>query len=113
MSGRSSRSKGARGELELCKILQEHGIDAQRVPRSGADKTLPWGGDIRGVEALGFHFEVKRQERLNLHAALNQAKNDCHEGQDYLVAFRRSREPWYVCMELEAFLRLTLERRAA
>ena len=36
MSGKKSRDKGARSERALVNLLREHGLDAVRVPLSGA-----------------------------------------------------------------------------
>lgn len=36
MSGRHSRNKGARFELEMVHLFREHGLKSERVPLSGA-----------------------------------------------------------------------------
>lgn len=85
MSGRASRRKGKRGELEVVDILRAAGFDARRTPNSGG---LSWPGDVQGVE--GYVFEVKRTERLNLSAALRQAYGGARGGAIPVVAWRRS-----------------------
>ncbi len=45
MSGRYSRNKGYRFEAETVNLLKEHGLEAHRVPLSGA--TAHDKGDIR------------------------------------------------------------------
>lgn len=45
MSGRKSRSKGARREREAVALLRAIGVRAQRVPLSGAVGAMPEGGD--------------------------------------------------------------------
>jgi hypothetical protein len=46
MSGRYSRNKGARVEREIVNYLKEKGLDAERIPLSGA-MGGSFGGDIR------------------------------------------------------------------
>lgn len=49
--GRASRDKGARTEREAVRILQEHGLSAERVPLSGASGGR-YAGDV-SVPVLG------------------------------------------------------------
>ena len=102
MSGRRSRDKGKRGELEVAAVLCAAGFDARRTPNSGG---LSWRGDIVGVP--GYVIEVKRQESLAVPAWLRQAAADaavCHSVP--VVAFRRSGEPWHAILLLEELARL-------
>jgi Holliday junction resolvase len=98
--GRASRAKGSRGELELARIIREHGFACERTGRNGRtseDVTH----DIPGV-----HLEAKRRESLALPAWLKQAEGDAAPGLVPVVAFRRSREPWRVVVPLDDWLRL-------
>lgn len=45
MSGKRSRDKGARREREAVALLRGIGVQAQRVPLSGAVGAMPAGGD--------------------------------------------------------------------
>ncbi|MFA7156007.1 MAG: hypothetical protein WC112_09825 [Proteiniphilum sp.] len=100
MSGRASRTKGANGEREVVNILREAGYDAHRTPHSGA---LVWmKGDLTGTP---WFVEVKRQESLRIPEWSAKAEEQA-EGKPALVIFRRSREPWRVCLSLETFLKL-------
>jgi hypothetical protein len=88
--GRMSRTKGARGELELCRLLSEElGIEVRRnigQARSG-------GADC--LELPGFALEVKRCERLARPTWWAQAVEQGQKaGAEPIVFFRRSREPW-------------------
>ena len=58
----------------------------------------------------GFHVEVKRHERIEIGAWMEQAERDAaHFGDGWpCVFFRRSREGWRVCMPLEVFVRMYL-----
>ena len=100
MSGKTSQRKGRGGELEICRILQSHGIDTQ----PGQAVSFGSTPDITGVP--GIHPEIKRVERLNVHEAMAQAVRDSekfHDGVPVLF-HRRNRSPWLVTMRLEDWL---------
>lgn len=101
MSGMRSRAKGARGELEVAKLLRSWGYDCDRVPNSGG---LKWKGDVLGMD--GFHIEVKRTERLRLGDAVLQAAQDAEQGQVPLVVHRSNNQPWLVTLPLGSLLSL-------
>lgn len=100
MAGRSSQRKGRGGELELCRILQNHGIGA----RPGRPQSYGEESDIVGVP--GLHLEVKRCERWSLPAWIAQAERDAAAMGDGApaVIFRSNRQPWRVCLQLSDFL---------
>ena len=56
----------------------------------------------------GVHIEVKRVERLNLHAAMEQSIRDA-KGDIPIVVHRMSREPWMVTMRFEDFMTMFRE----
>ena len=110
MSG-FSRRKGARGELEVAAILRKRGYPARRGFQARGGKEQP---DL--VTIPGFHLEVKRVERLNLHAAFRQADDDIPADDDVTipaVVHRMSREPWLVTLRFEDFLDLLEEADGA
>lgn len=101
MSGRSSQAKGRRGELELCRILNDNGIPAE------PGQAVSYGStpDVVGVD--GVHCEVKRRENVNLSAALEQAQRDSERfGGLPCVFHRANRKPWTVSMSLDSWLQL-------
>jgi Holliday junction resolvase len=102
--GKSERQKGARGERELIKVLEAAGFGkGRRTPGSGGQGIA---GDLWNV-LPEWHIECKRQERLNIPSWIKQATEDsAHDGRPWFVAFRRNKEPWYVTLELEEFIRL-------
>lgn len=65
-------------------------------------------GDVEGGPQ-GFHIEVKRQERLNLPAALRQAAEDSDGQLIPLVVHRPSRQAWMVTMSFDVLLELLRE----
>jgi hypothetical protein len=108
MSGRSSRDKGKRGELEACEYLAmtlggrwtRTGSAQRRQDAKLADVTCDDWPDL--------HVEVKRGKRnLNLWAALEQAKRDsAGTGRTPVVLARRDREQWVLFAEADDLARL-------
>ena len=99
---KSQQRKGADGEKELTEILNAHGYPVTW----GGSQTYGTVPDISGLP--GIHIEVKRVERLNLHAAMEQSVKDSLRFQDGLPAVfhRRNRSPWLVTLRLYDWLRL-------
>jgi len=88
--------KGADAEREVAAVLSElFGVEVKR----GASPYLPGivAPDVYGLP--GVHVEVKRRERVELPAALRQAKRDA-QGKVAAVAHRGNRCPWLVTVEL-------------
>lgn len=97
----NSRSKGARGELEIAHILQSYGYNARRGQQySGANGDA----DVEGLP--GVHIEVKRREQLNLYDAMQQATRDARPGEIPSVWHRKNNKKWLVTVTLEDFMRL-------
>ena len=96
----NSRRKGAVGEREIAKYLREHGFtDARRGQqfKGGADSP-----DVVGL--TGFHIEVKRVERLDLNAAMEQSVRDSAPDEKPIVVHRRNNDYWKVTMRLDDFM---------
>ena len=105
----NSRAKGKRGELEWASACRQHGYDARRTAQY-CGKT----GDASDVVGLpGIHQEVKRVERLDLTAAMLQAKRDAKPGEIPIVAHRRNGESWLVTMDADDWFRMYGEWEAA
>ena len=88
MSGRKSKNKGSRTELEFSKL-----IGGDKIPLSGA-----LGGVFRGdVEGLGLRWEckVRKDGFKQLYGWL--------DGVDAL-AVKADRKSWIVCIPLEKFM---------
>lgn len=97
----NSREKGARGERELAGLLRDHGYDARRGQQyCGAN------GDADVLGLPGIHIECKRVEKLNVDAALAQARRDARSGEFPAVFHRKNGEKWKVTIELDVFLKL-------
>lgn len=103
----NSRSKGANGERELAGVLSSFGFAARRgQQRSGVDSADVIDGPP------GWHFEVKRVERLNLWQAFAQAQRDAPNGETPLVAARRNHGPWLAIVDLRVLLGMIAGRSA-
>lgn len=97
--GRASRNKGAAAERELAHILTDgYGLNVHR------GFTFHHESDLVGLN--GIHPEVKRVEKLNIHKAMEQAKEEAVKRNDGkpAVFFRRDRGEWLVCLQLPLFV---------
>ena len=97
----NSREKGKVGERELAKKLQEYGYETRRGQQfCGAN------GDADVVGLPGIHIECKRNERLNIFDAMEQAISDANADEIPVVMHRKNRKPWLVTMTLDDFIRI-------
>ena len=97
----NSRQKGKRGELEAAHLLREYGFEARRGQQfSGAN------GDPDVVGLPGIHLEVKRVEKLNLEAAMQQSIRDARTNEIPIVMHRKNRGQWLVTMTFENWMKL-------
>ena len=98
--GRSARNKGADGERELANILKSYGYETRR------GQVFNHQSDVIGLD--GIHPEVKRVEKLNVQAAMEQAICEAQIRQDGIptVFHRRNRKGWLVTMQLEDWVKI-------
>ena len=99
----NSKSKGKRGELEICNELKKYGYDCRRTVQYNG-KATEGGADVVGL--TGIHAEIKRVEKLNIYDAIDQAKRDAKNGDKPTVFHRKNRCNWLVTMELDEFMEL-------
>ena len=98
--GRKSKRKGANGERELAKLLNEYGYECRR----GCQFNGKGAADVIGLP--GIHIECKRVEHLDLYGALDQSLRDT-KGIDLSTVFhRRNNKPWIVSMPMEQWILL-------
>ena len=109
---RSSREKGKRGELEACEVLARVGIDCRRVTqyanRFGGHKDP----DVV-CDRMDVWWEVKRVERLNPYAFLDQALTDSRGKKTCAVLMRSSHRPWLLMIRLDDLPRFVEEYQRA
>jgi Holliday junction resolvase len=98
MGGRMSRNKGAAGEREVFKILNDElGLDLKRNldQYQGADSDL---------HIYGFCAEIKRQETLSLKSWWEQVVTIARRERELpVLIYRQSRQPWRVVLPLAQF----------
>ena len=101
----NSKKKGSAGERELLHLLEAHGIPAHRNLQQfvGGVDNPDIGAEVCG---LPLHIAVKRQERLRLSAAVNQAVRDANGHALPIVTHRSNRQPWLVTARLADLLQL-------
>lgn len=99
---KAQQQKGRRGELELAGILRSYGYNVE------PGKAQSYGVEPDVIGLPGCHLEVKRCERLQLPAWIEQAERDAQRMNDGVpvVIFRQNRQPWRVCLRLADFLAL-------
>jgi len=105
MTGRMSRNKGSSGEREFARVLSEAGWPSRRGRQYCGGPESP---DVV-TELEGYHFEVKRVERLRIYPSLEQAGDDSADGEIPVVAHRKNHKHWIVLLEAKAFLGLIKE----
>ena len=102
----NSKQNGKRGELEVAKILREHGFDARRTAQFCGNT-----GDAADVVGLeGFHIEVKRAETTKIWDWIQQAERDHKADTVPLVVFRKNGETWKVVLDFDEFLKILTGR---
>ena len=92
--GKSERRKGYRGEYKLVKLLKEYGIDAKRIPLSGATEFQK--GDVIVENYIG---EVKWRKDGFKEIYKWLGDND-------FLFIKADRKPYLVVMDIETFIEL-------
>lgn len=96
----NSKEKGKRGEREVAKLGQQYGFPTKRSQQYNG---------LGNADVIGFpliHSEVKRNEKLNIFNAYEQAVRD-NKGQNIPTVFhRKTRETWKVTLSLTYFLEM-------
>ena len=102
----NSRAKGASGERELARKLNEYGFGTRRTVQYNG-KADEGKADLVGLK--GIHIECKRVERLNLYDAMSQAIHDAKDGEMPSVFHRKNHSEWLVTMRLQDWMQLYKE----
>jgi Holliday junction resolvase len=100
--GRMSRTKGASGEREICRVLRDAGWP--EAARTSDGRSQHGRGDIAGVP--GVVFEIRRTEKLNIWQAIDDVQRQAADGELPVVVFRRNRSGWWAAIPLERLVEL-------
>lgn len=100
-----SKKKGYDGEAEVVKLLQKYGIEAERVPLSGALKSQKYSCDVH-IPGIDKRVEVKRRK-----SGLKTIQKWLEEDQNSnCIFFREDYGDWIVIMPVMEFIGLVQER---
>lgn len=110
MSGSTSRRKGNRAEVEIVRLLRDHGYDVEtsRAARGGYQS----GADIVGDFPLV--VEVKNQARVDLPGWWAQAEYQANGGLPVVIHKRVGKSDpaeWWATMDVSTLLRLLNESK--
>lgn len=102
LSHKGARQKGKRLEHDVVKALKNIGVDAQRVPLSGA---LSWlKGDVVEFNTVKAHLhECKNCETLELPAWWRQCISQCLNGEVPVLEFTSNYQRPWVAMRVADF----------
>ena len=100
--GRRLQDAVVKSLYENYKQLREGDIRPAIMGESGRDvKLSPTAEDV-----IPFDVECKNQEKINIWAAMEQAKENVKEGRIPLVIFKRNHSKTYAILEWEHLLEL-------
>ena len=97
----NSKQKGKTGELELAHLLRDHGYDCRR-----SEQYCGKAGDADVIGLPTIHIECKRNEKLNIDNAIEQAISDAKNGDIPTVFHRKNRKPWLVTMRFDDWIEM-------
>ena len=106
--GKMERNKGKRGELEVAKLVKEHGFEARRGQQHRGGDDSP--DVIHNIPHV--YIEVKFREQFSLYPALEKADDEADygvgRGADLVpvVFHRRKTQPWVIVMYAEDWLNI-------
>lgn len=123
MGGASSRNKGAAGEREFNGLLAptvtqaclEAGVPGVALARNFAQAS-EGGCDLDSLAHLGFAFEVKRHETLQINTWWKQIQAASTKLRAWpVLAYRQNRQPWTFvvdcrCLWIDTDGRVTMEQ---
>jgi Holliday junction resolvase len=107
--GKRSKKKGYDGEAEVMKLLQKYGIEAERVPLSGALKSEKYSCDVH-IPGIDKRVEVKRR-KSGLKTIQKWLEEDANSN---YIFFREDGDTdgWIVIMPYIEFIELVQEKEA-
>lgn len=117
MSANTPRSRKAKGRefqkevrdmlLESFPALEPDDVKCALMGESGEDLKL----SPAARKSIPYSIEAKRQERLNIWEALEQAESNAKDGTTPVVFFRRNRSKAFVVLPAEHFVELISKKQ--
>lgn len=105
----NSRAKGAAGEREFAKFLNDRGHTARRGQQFSGGAESP---DVVCPTLPSIHLEVKRVEAGNPYKWMDQAIRDAGAAKLPVVAHRKNGKEWLAVLRMEDLLNILQERDA-
>lgn len=96
-----SKKKGYEGEKEVVDLLQKYGIEAERIPLSGAMKSEKYSCDVH-MPGINKRIEVKRRKN-GLKTIQKWLQEDANSN---YIFFREDYGDWLVIMDVNEFIDL-------
>ena len=96
----NARRKGAAGELEAAKALNDV------LPHAQARRAQQYAGhytaaDLHCEGLPGLQIEVKRRQSMNLHKVMSESLANCTEDQTPVILHRKDNEEWLLTIRLQ------------
>ena len=105
----SAKAKGRRLQDSVRDLILEHypslepdDVQCAIMGQSGTDIKL----SPAAKRLFPYAVECKNQEKINIWASLDQAKENASNGQTPLLVFKKNRTESYVAMKLDDFIKL-------
>ena len=99
----NSRRKGAKGELEIAKILRDYGWKAHRAQQYKGSKD---SADVICELPIPLYVEVKRREKLELYKWMEVCNSERGPDDLPVIFHRKDKEKWLCTLRLSDFLDL-------
>ena len=96
----NSRQKGKRRELELVHKLKDAGY--ANAQRSQQVKGTVDSFDVECPGSIIERYEMKGRENLNVHKAMDQAREEA-EGENFALVWKKNRGAWVVILDWKLF----------
>lgn len=110
MKPSSAKAKGRRLQDQIREMLREHFRDVLEPDDITSAIMGQSGSDIIMSPAarrlFPYSIEAKNQEKLNIWSALKQAEQNCKEGTDPMVVFKKNHSETFVALRLSDFMKL-------
>ena len=111
-SGRASRAKGKRGELESAAVFKRHGFDVRPL-QSGQASRDDAGDYLASIAGVTLVVDSKRRQRVRVVEWAEALEPVARAGETPAVVFRQDAPgpfaqgpPWRIVLGLEAFCQL-------